>query len=517
MDSRPLLLSGPSGVGKSTIAARVAAALGRPFVDLDREIERALGASPAVVFERLGEPAFRAEERAQLRVALARTDAPVVALGGGALADPASLGAALDSATVVTLTATVETLAARLAGTEDRPLVGADDTARASRIAALLEARRAAYAAGAAKIDVTALDVDDVTARVVAIARDAFVRQGDGAFVRFTSDAFAATEAAVRGADAARVFVVTDEMVLPLYGERMVKQLDGCPRPIVVASGEVAKSLTTIGAIAGRLAAEGADRRALIVALGGGVVTDVAGFAASTFMRGVRWIAVPTTTLGMVDAAIGGKTGVDLDVRKNLVGAFHMPLTTIVDPSLALTESPRARASGFAEVIKSLAVGDAEAFAALEAASPTAWRDAVRRGAAVKARVVREDPTELGVRVVLNFGHTFGHALEAFGGLARWTHGEAVSLGMVAAVRLGVRLGVTPPRTRDRVIDALARAGLPVSLALEDVAGAAVFLRADKKRDGDAVRFVLLEDIGRCVVQRLPFGELERLIPHVCG
>ncbi|MFO0611341.1 MAG: 3-dehydroquinate synthase [Polyangiaceae bacterium] len=518
---RPVLLWGPPGVGKSTVASRVAASMGRDAVDLDAELERSLGASIPEIFATRGEPAFREAERAAVRAVLEREDGPIVALGGGALVDPAVRDEALERGVVVTLTARLDVLVARLAGVRNRPLLGVEDDARAARMSRLLSDRRSAYEVGAARLEVSDALLDDVVARVLAAAQDRFVRVSDPSFVRFSRDGLAAARDLVRALDASRVLVVTDETVRALYGDRIVNTLDQTTDALIaVPPGEGTKRLARVEELADAFAARGADRRSVVVAIGGGVVTDLAGFAASVFMRGLRWIAIPTTTLGMVDAAIGGKTAVDLGARKNLVGSFHMPLSTIVDVGFARTESARARASGFAEALKSLAIGDRAGFEEFERAprgDEDAWRRAIERGAIVKARVVREDPMEHGVRATLNFGHTLGHALEAHGGLERWMHGEAVALGMVAAVRLGVALRVTPPSVADRLVRALGRVGLPTALARSDVEGAAPFLRADKKRDRDAVRFVLLEELGRCTARRLSFDELERLLPQVCG
>jgi 3-dehydroquinate synthetase len=265
------------------------------------------------------------------------------------------------------------------------------------------------------------------------------------------------------------------------------------------------------------LLARGADRRSVLVALGGGIVTDVGGFAASIFMRGIRWIAVPTTTLAMVDAAIGGKTGVDFDGLKNAIGAFHPPLATIVATAFTETESARAVRGGFAEAVKTLAVADAQGFCAVEALGARALDRSERpawiaASARAKARIVSDDPREEGRRIILNFGHTLGHAIESLGGFERWTHGEAVALGMSAALEIGVREGITPRGLAGRLTSLLAAAGLPTSVGAVDLPGLAAFVRNDKKRLRHTIRFVLLHDLAEPLVQAFDLAELRRLI-----
>jgi shikimate kinase/3-dehydroquinate synthase len=263
----------------------------------------------------------------------------------------------------------------------------------------------------------------------------------------------------------------------------------------------------------------GADRDAVVVGHGGGVVTDMAGFAAAVLLRGVRWVALPTTLLAMVDASVGGKTGVDLGPAKNAVGAFHQPSAVVVDTAHVATESARAYAGGLAEVVKSAAIGDAALFEALEAGAdavrarePAMVEELVYRSVAVKAAVVARDEREAGDRALLNFGHTVGHALEAEGGFTRLTHGEAVALGMVAALRIGTALGVTDAGLAERVTALLARLGLPTDLDAQPLGAALPFVGLDKKRRGGAIRFVLLRRLGEACLHALAPDALAPLL-----
>ena len=282
---------------------------------------------------------------------------------------------------------------------------------------------------------------------------------------------------------------------------------------LAIEPGEPSKRLSVVEHLLTSLIEAGADRDALIVAHGGGVVSDIAGFVAATLFRGVRWVAVPTTLLAMVDASIGGKTGVDLGDAKNAVGAFHQPSAVFIDPAHVTTETERAFESGLAEVVKSACVGDVPLFDLLEREAdrvrdPSVVAELVSRSAALKIRIISRDEREAGDRAFLNFGHTLGHALEAQGGYARLTHGEAVALGMVAALRVGRELGLTEPSTVDRVTHLLARLGLPTDLAAQPVEDALRLLGRDKKRSGSTLRAIFLRRLGEPLVYPIDVGDL---------
>jgi 3-dehydroquinate synthase len=283
--------------------------------------------------------------------------------------------------------------------------------------------------------------------------------------------------------------------------------------------GEENKNIKSVETVWRAALAGSADRKATFVGFGGGVVTDMTGFAASTYMRGVPWICVPTTLLGMVDASVGGKTGVDLESAKNAVGAFWQPSAVLCDVDVLRTETRRGFVSGLAEVVKTALIGDPELFTFLEENAervadrePDLCIELVRRSIRVKARIVSLDEREGGVRATLNLGHTIGHALEAQAGYTALTHGEAVSLGLVAALRLGVMLTQTPAELSQRTFDLLKRLGLPVALEPSALDAAAKLLGHDKKRAGASVRFVFARELGR--VETLPIG-LKDLAAHV--
>jgi shikimate kinase/3-dehydroquinate synthase len=255
-----------------------------------------------------------------------------------------------------------------------------------------------------------------------------------------------------------------------------------------------------------------------MIGLGGGIITDVTGFAAATWMRGISWIAVPTNLLAMVDAAIGGKTAVDFLTAKNSIGAFWQPKAVVCDVDFMHTESAKNYRSALAEVVKTAIIGDAQLFDLLKTnldpirrRKPDLVLEMVRRCVRVKASIVSRDERESGLRALLNLGHTIGHALEAQGNYSRWTHGEAVSLGLVAALRIGVELGVTPPELADETTSLLSALGLPVDLSAEPLGEAVELIGHDKKRAGDKLRFVLARELGRVELVTLPLADVRRL------
>jgi shikimate kinase/3-dehydroquinate synthase len=315
------------------------------------------------------------------------------------------------------------------------------------------------------------------------------------------------------------IVLVTDSNVAPLWAAPAEAALARVARTarVVLPAGEAHKRLGTVEAALAEMLAAGADRRSVVVSLGGGVASDMAGFAAAVFLRGVRWVCAPTTLLAMVDASIGGKTGVDLGDAKNAVGAFHQPSAVVVDAAYTATQAERDYTSGLAEVVKTACVGDAALLDRLEAEVDAlrARRLDVVRGVAlrcvrVKAAIVGRDEREAGERAVLNFGHTLGHALEADGGFEALTHGEAVSLGVVAALRVGVRRGVTEAALADRVTRLLAGLGLPTALAPAQVGRAVRLIELDKKRVGRQIRAILMRAPGDVELTPIDVDELTR-------
>jgi 3-dehydroquinate synthase len=312
--------------------------------------------------------------------------------------------------------------------------------------------------------------------------------------------------------------VVTDAHVGPLYAQSIVAGLQGHAariEEILVQPGEGSKSVAGVSGIWDAMVAAGVSLGDLVVALGGGVVGDLAGFAAATILRGIRWVQVPTTVLAMCDAAIGGKTGINLTRGKNLVGAFYPPAAVLTWIGYAASLSDREVRSGLAEAVKSALIASEDAFAALEsdvdaltARNPAALLRAVEMAASVKVAVVSKDPDERGLRRVLNLGHTLGHALEHATGYGALTHGECVSVGLVMALSFSAAQGWTDAGLADRVAALLQRLGLPTAPPRMPVAAWWDPLQLDKKLESDAVRFVVCRKPGDVFDVRLPLVQI---------
>jgi 3-dehydroquinate synthase len=303
------------------------------------------------------------------------------------------------------------------------------------------------------------------------------------------------------------VLVVTDSNVAPLYADRVLAKLPGNFQAAlhVVEAGEQHKSLESCASIFAALADMRANRDALVIALGGGVVGDLAGCAAACWMRGVRYVQIPTTLLAMVDSSVGGKTAVDLPQGKNLVGAFHQPCAVVIDTDVLATLPARELSAGLAEVVKYGAIGDRALFGwieehadALLARDPATLAEVVRKCCAHKAKVVEKDETEQGARALLNFGHTFGHAMEVEAGFGTLLHGEAVAIGMMLASRLSSELGFAPLLDAARLAALLERMNLPISIPDGlDPAALLARMQLDKKNISGRLRLVLWRGIGR--------------------
>jgi len=308
-----------------------------------------------------------------------------------------------------------------------------------------------------------------------------------------------------------RAAIVTNAVVAPLYLQRLRTTLAACGASaieITLEDGEQAKRWDTLDAITRAMLEAGCDRRSVVIALGGGVVGDLAGFAAAIYQRGIAYIQVPTTLLAQVDSSVGGKTGINHALGKNMIGAFHQPLAVIADVGTLRSLPARELRAGLAEVIKHALVLDATFFDWIEAhlegllgGDAQALTHAVLRSCELKAQVVAADEREAGLRAILNFGHTFGHAIEAGVGYGNWLHGEAVAAGMVMATELSARTGVLKAPAVARVRALLVRAGLPIEgpvLSPERYLG---LMRVDKKAAAGRIRFVILEAIGRAALR----------------
>ena len=313
---------------------------------------------------------------------------------------------------------------------------------------------------------------------------------------------------------ASQALIVSNDTVAPLYA----RQLQAALAPhypkvelVVLPDGEAHKNWTTLQGIFDALMHNGADRKTVLFALGGGVVGDMTGFAAASFMRGVPFVQVPTTLLSQVDSSVGGKTGINHPLGKNMIGAFYQPQAVIADTATLHTLPPRELAAGIAEVIKHGAIIDAPFFdwietnmARLVSKDDAALAYAIQRSCEIKAEVVRQDEREGGLRAILNFGHTFGHAIENGLGYGQWLHGEAVGCGMVMAADLSQRLGYIDAATCERIRAVTAAAGLPTVAPDLGTERWLDLMEVDKKNEGGAIKFILIKPLGSPLITNAP-------------
>ncbi|WP_209435960.1 3-dehydroquinate synthase [Paracidovorax oryzae] len=330
---------------------------------------------------------------------------------------------------------------------------------------------------------------------------------------------------------AACALVVTNETVAPLYAEALRAALSAHYAEVVLAvlpDGEEHKDWPTLNRIFDTLLSHGCDRKTVLFALGGGVVGDMTGFAAASYMRGVPFVQVPTTLLAQVDSSVGGKTAINHPLGKNMIGAFYQPQLVVCDLATLATLPARELSAGLAEVIKYGPIADMEFLAwledhveALRAGDHAALAHAVRRSCEIKAWVVGQDEREAGLRAILNFGHTFGHAIEAGMGYGVWLHGEGVGAGMVMAAELSRRLGLVDDAFTARLRRLVERAGLPVRGAVLDPADNAgrylELMRLDKKSEGGEIRFVVIDGPGRAAVRPAPDALVREVIDACCA
>ncbi|WP_110350389.1 3-dehydroquinate synthase [Methylobacterium sp. B4] len=538
LGARSIVLVGLMGAGKSTVGRRLAGRLGLMFKDADHEIEAAAKLTIADIFSIYGEASFReGEERVIAR--LMREGPMVLATGGGAFMREATRARIAEGGISVWLKADLDVLMRRVRKRQTRPLLQTEDPEATMR--ALMEVRHPVYA----QADVTVLSREVSHDRVVEDVMEALdihinptlaaksqhlispmqkqpsrvnvpLSGGRDYDIRIGRGLIDAVGAEARDLGARAAGIVTDETVAGLYGERVRASLEAAGLRcglIAVPPGEASKSYAEFARVCDGLLAQRIERGDLVVALGGGVVGDLAGFAAASLRRGVRFVQVPTTLLAQVDSSVGGKTGINSPHGKNLVGAFHQPRLVIADTATLDTLSEREMRAGYAEVAKYGLIGDAGFFEWCEANWAGIFSGGPERDEAVaaccraKAGVVTRDEREDGERALLNLGHTFGHALERLTGYdaARLVHGEGVAIGLALAFRFSARLGLCPGQDAGRVANHLALAGLPTRLS--QVPGGAgdpdALLEAmaqDKKvRDGQ-LTFILARGIGQSFI-----------------
>jgi shikimate kinase/3-dehydroquinate synthase len=475
-----LVFIGFMGAGKTSAARAAASALGARAVDADHEIERRLGTSIEDYFERHGEPAFRQVEEEVVVELLDRPPAPALSLGGGAVLSP-RVREALERHTVVLLDVDVET-AWRRCGNKRRPLARDRD-----RFVALHTERTPLYEslADAVLIDSGREHVRQAVSALRSLpdgVKLLWAVSASGSYPVHVGEGLLETGFwPVPG----RRFAITDDAVATHY------RVPDAAAELRIPPGEEHKTLASVERLLRELAAAGMDHDDHVAALGGGVVGDVAGFCAAVYQRGVRVVQVPTTLVAQVDSAYGGKTGVDLPEGKNYAGAYHQPSAVLVDPSTMATLPQPELAAGWAEVIKTALIGGGSLWERVRNGA-VLDRDLVLACARTKLAVVASDERDSGRRQTLNLGHTVGHAIETVTAYRRYRHGEAVGLGLLAALRLSGQAEL-----RSEVAALLAGRGLPITLdSAIDVDAVLTAVQRDKKRRGGRVGFVLVESPG---------------------
>lgn len=500
-----IVLTGFMGVGKTAVGREIANRLDRPFFDLDDVIVAHAGMSVPEIFARHGEAHFRVLEKVALRQ-LAAQRGLIIATGGGALVDATNRELMTRTSLVVCLSASVSAIEERLGDAVDRPLLATPD--RRQRIVELLNQRAAAYAEIPYRIDTTGKTVAEVADEIIALAKNGLggvlrlpVNTPDGGGYDILLGRGLLQELPALMAErklTGHVALISDEHVAPLWSQPLLDAFAAKAQRaslITLPAGEKHKNLATMANIYDQLVAAGLDRSGVIVALGGGVIGDMAGFAAATYLRGIPFVQVPTSLLAMVDASVGGKTGVDLPQGKNLVGAFKQPALVLIDPELLATLPADEFRNGLGEVIKHGIIADATLFAQLEGDGPESIESMVARALRVKIGIVQTDPFEKGERAYLNLGHTFGHAIEQVSHYAIH-HGEAVALGLIASAHLAQLEGLCSAEVPVRIEDVVQRLGLATTLPGFDVDALIAAMGTDKKRRDGRIRFVLPHAIG---------------------
>jgi shikimate kinase/3-dehydroquinate synthase len=495
-----LFLYGPSGSGKSTIGKLLAALLCLPFIDLDSEIEQVIGQSISSYLEENGEASFRDLESAVFQKSVGGSD-KVIALGGGCLLRDSNLDIAHAKGQVIFLDAQPSILFERLRGDSNlRPLLRGDLEAS---LASLLKERTDHYSSFQLRVDASELP-DEVVWDIQKIIGRFHVRGMEPGYdVLLQENGLDSIgEILSRLGSGQKVLVVSDSNIAPLYLNQVMASLRSqgfIAGEITFQAGETSKTLETVSSIWNACLKAEIDRQGTIIALGGGVVNDLAGFCAATYMRGCDWITLPTSLLAMVDASIGGKTGFDLPQGKNLVGSFYPPCLVMADPKTLVTLPERELRAGLAEVIKHGVIGDLDLFRLCDQgwdAIENNLSEIVRRGMAVKIKVIEEDPFEHNSRAALNFGHTVGHAIELVSNY-RILHGEAIAIGMVVETKLAERLSIAEPGLAEKLTSVISSLGLaveiPKDLPRKELIKA---MNLDKKKVNDIVRFSLPVSFG---------------------
>ncbi len=541
-----LFLTGLSGAGKSTVGRLTAMTLGWRFIDTDDLIAQRVGRPVGQALSEVGESAFRQLESEALAAAASEHDA-VIATGGGIVIAESNRALMRQAGLVVYLQTSVEHAWQRLSrpasqdeGAALRPLLAGSNGQE--KLEALFHTRQSWYEEADLRLATDAQTPEALARQIIAatIAHGALLSSERPAEAFALDLGQSASQAVVEWGGLhhlperlralgfqRRTFLVTDSGVGQFYTGPLKTLLEGAgiETPIfTLPAGEASKSLASFQEIIDWLVQQRAERQEPLIALGGGVVGDLTGFVAACYQRGVPLIQIPTTLLAQVDAAIGGKTAVNHPLGKNLIGAYYQPTLTLADPSCLLTLPVRAYREGWAEIIKYGVALDAELFDLLETSPAIQPRDAalltqvIARCIRLKLEIVRDDEREQGQRAILNYGHTFGHALEAITDYTTWLHGEAVSIGMEVAAQLALSHGVFSREAAARQQALLLKYGLPITYPQIDIDAALERMSRDKKVRNGAMRWILPTNIGQSgIYDAVPLSEVRQAIETVAA